>query len=565
MSFTTLNQTSPVAKTAFDSIQAKRSAQAVGRHSMVVENVERYKELLERVTSGLKTKPQTPLVNAGYACRVLAVSHSVNAFIKYHQHIQPNKRIQIIFMGCGIDILGLWSRSLVPRCALRVVELDVPSVCSAKKVLLEQHKLVKFRDSDECGGCAGMIESETETSWSDPDYVLRPVDLRVTAQLDLLLRDGVVLDPLNAPTLVISELVLSYLDRTEMENLLTWCSSNLISPDGSAMLAVEPLGFDDSRTTHEGISVWDGYRRDYCKRFHSKMERGNAPSAQALTNESEAVRFYPIGASAEAVVKIFENAGYGRIHANNMGSAAAHASASTSFHISEIFDEHAALVMHLRSYLVITAFSHDVDGAFERLMCPASYAPFEIPPLLGSNGILYTTITPVDDEPMKEIYRKSHEDLTSTYSAVRKMVQGILNREFAVSTAGVVQSEIAARYTEKGGCFFVAISYSEDVTPRRSVVGCLGVKLSERKDATGSMEVFRLAVEEKHWRKGIGRQLLQTAEAFARSRNIPKVFASTITNLENAMHLYEACGYHREGDTPLGALTMRTYSKNILI
>ena len=560
-STTSLIQASPVARTAFDSIQAKKSALCVGYRSMVVENVERYNELLHRVTSGLTTKRQTPLVNAGYAFRVRAVSHSISAFITYHQHINPARQIQIVFMGCGIDVLGLWSRSLVPECApLRIVELDMPSVCSAKKALLDQLGLVTFRESYG-GGCAGVIESEIPNSGAGPDYVLWPVDLTETAQLDQMLSDGVFLDPSIVPTLVISEVVLSYLDPTETNHLVKWCSSNLTKTDGSAMTALEPMGFEGS-TPQRTISVYEGYRRDYCQRFDEKMERGNAMNAQAVQREYENTAFHPIGTSGESISYLFQSAGYNRVHVENMGSSAAHAS-TTSFQIPEIFDEHSALVMHLRSYYVITAFPCPVDGAFERLLCPASFASLEIPPLLGSHGILYTTITPEDEEPMTEIFRKSYEDLASTHTAVRKIVKGILKLEFALSIGGSVQSDIALRYSQKGGCFVVAVSYLQDGTSARSVVGCVGVRASERKDARSAMEIFRLVVDERYRRRGIGRQLLQTVETFARSRSIPKIFASTITNLENALLLYEACGYQQEGDTPLGSLTMRTYSMNL--
>ena len=418
-----------------------------------------------------------------------------------------------------------------------------------------------------------MIESEIPTNSSrtaESDFVLWPVDLTVPAQLDaLLMRDGIFLDPSVVPTLVISEVVLSYLDPTETNRLLNWCSSNLTKTEGSAITVLEPLGFDDSRrTSTTTLSAWEGYRRDYCHRFHEKMGRGTATmneDAQAATLMSDAgmaTSFHPIGTSPESISTLFQAAGYSRVHVENMGSTVAHASKATPFQIPEIFDEHSALVMHLRSYSVITAFSCTVDGVFERLLCPASFASFEIPPLLGSHGMIYSVITPEDEEPVKEIFRKSYEDLASTQPAVRKMVQGVLKLEFAASIGGSVQSEIALRYSQKGGCFLVALHYSQQ-DGTRSVVGCAGVRASERKEARGTMEIFRLAVDERYRRKGIGRQLVQTVEAFARSRKIPTIFASTITKLENAMLLYQACGYQLEGDTPLGALTMRTYSKNL--
>jgi len=573
MTSPSLNQASPVAKTAFDSIQAKKSALSVGYDTMVVDQAERYNELLEAMTTDLKMKRQTPLVNIGYACRVRAASHSINAFVRYHRHANPsNKKIQIVFLGCGMDILGLWSRSLVPQDkSLRIVELDMPSVCTVKKELLEQFHLVSFHDSNENKGYTGIIEPQNENSCQDYDYVLWPVDLTVSTQLDdIMLQDGMLLDPSNIPTLVISEVVLSYLGPTASDQLLKWCSSNLIRTNGSAFVALEPLGIGNVNSTHHIISVWEGYRREYCQRFHEKMERGNAASSSSTQgggvqrdSPGMASSFHPIGTSSESLKSLVRTAGYGRVHVQDMGSAAAHADSTSSFQIAEIFDEQSALVLHLQSYQVITAFMSDVDGTFERLLCPASYASLEIPPILGDDGIFYTTIQPQYEEPMKEMFRKSYEELTSTHPSVRKMIHGILNREFALSLDGATESSIAVRYSQQGGCFFIAAKYSNDGSDRRSVVGCVGVRFSEREDACGNMEIFRLAVDETFRRMGIGRQLLQIAETYARSRKTTKIFASTITNLKSALLLYEACGYELEGDIPLGSLTLRTYSKSL--
>lgn len=570
-----LNQSSPVSKTAFDSIQAKKSALSVGYDSMAVKNSEIYNKMLVKVTAGLKTKRQTPLVNAGYACRSQAISHSIHAFISYHQHINPSKRIQIVLVGCGVDILGLWARSLVTKSdIIRVIELDVPRVCLIKKEFLEKHSLVEFENSksEVCKQYAGTIHGDFVVDQSEFDYVLLPVDLKEISVLEQHLESGAFFNPLTSPTLVISELVLSYLDPATTNQLLRWCSKRLVRSSGSALLALEPLGFD-YEGRNKGMSVSAGYRREYCHRFHSKMGRGKSTIFSKKADESSSdpsIDFYSIGTSLTGIVERFQGAGFNKVHVCDLGSATAHAVTGSHFRIPETFDEHAALILHLQSYTVITAFSSAVDGAgtLSRMMCPANYAASEIPPEIGKNGILYSTIELNDEESVRVLFQKSYESLFEEYPAVRKMVKTALHREFAFqsteATFGGMESSIAGFYKKNGGCFFVASTISHDESPdARSIVGCVGIRRAEAKIATGSLEIFRLAVDEEHRGKGIGRELLQKAELFAASRRAPNIIASTITKLESAMKTYEACGYQIESDKTIGSLTMRTYSKTI--
>ena len=103
---------------------------------------------------------------------------------------------------------------------------------------------------------------------------------------------------------------------------------------------------------------------------------------------------------------------------------------------------------------------------------------------------------------------------------------------------------------------------------REEVVGCVGIRHCESKDSSlghsGTLEIFRMAVDERFRGEGIGRSLLKVAEDFACSRGSTKLIANTLTILDTAIRLYEACGYEIEKDTPLGkSLTLRTYAKTL--
>jgi len=73
------------------------------------------------------------------------------------------------------------------------------------------------------------------------------------------------------------------------------------------------------------------------------------------------------------------------------------------------------------------------------------------------------------------------------------------------------------------------------------VLGMVGVE----KSADDAGELRRMAVEKAHRRKGIGRELLATAEAFCRECGYRRVVLSTSELQVAAMRLYESSGYRR--------------------
>ncbi len=562
------HQPSPIAKTAFDSLQAKQSALSVGYTDMVVQNASVYNDLLGRSWTTGKLRQQTALVNVGYVYRVLAVSHAIHSFVNFHQHTHPNRNIQIVFLGCGVDIIGLWAHSLVETSGrIRVVEVDMPSVCAAKKDFLIGNELV-FQAPGLVEGqvLMGQMKKGAAVEFSQADYFLLPIDLGDISALNQLLRNNHVLDPSVVPTLVVSELVLTYLNSEKTDQLLSWCSSELVHTPGSAMLALEPLGYDDTnlnRTT----SVAEGYRRDYCRLFERKMEQGKATITQHIEDLDESSSINPLGKTLCCVKRRLLYAGFSHVEVNTLFSAAACATIGSQFRILETFDEHTALILHLRAYSVSVAFSSGTDGALVRLMCPASYVHVEIPPVLAENNTVYTTLEPQHEDIIRNLFYNTYAGYFDAYPAIRKMVKGVMDREFTASSEksdGNQDSDILARYRGLGGSFFVALHFPEGSVEGK-VVGCIGVRQCERqgegKDNPGTLEVFRLAVDEKYRGQGVGRRLLMMVESFARLRDSPKLIAKTLTVLEPALKAYESCGYEMENDTPLGTLTMRTYCK----
>jgi putative acetyltransferase len=71
------------------------------------------------------------------------------------------------------------------------------------------------------------------------------------------------------------------------------------------------------------------------------------------------------------------------------------------------------------------------------------------------------------------------------------------------------------------------------------VIGMVGIE----RHAQDSAELRRMAVQSAHRRKGVGRALLATAEAFCRNAGYRKMVLSTSELQTAAMRLYEAAGY----------------------
>jgi len=267
---------SAVAKTAFDAIKAKQSAVVAGYDPIVVENQDVYERLLLRATNlsslsigdyreeveekssspiidkviesctslemttnqhkrdKVKTKRQTPLVNAGYASRVLSISYTIRSFISYHEFmglpfsvqqeqlkggrekIRPRqRRIRLVFLGCGVDVIGFWARSLLlpkevddnedkqsPPLSVTIVEVDTPEVVSIKKKMILSNGGMVKNLTEHCYDLHGtsfyytgdlIVPSSKPSSPSpssenknDYDYVLVPADLKDTSTLEVI-------------------------------------------------------------------------------------------------------------------------------------------------------------------------------------------------------------------------------------------------------------------------------------------------------------------------------------------------------------------------------------------
>jgi len=463
---------------------------------------------------------------------------------------------------------------------------------------------------------------------NDYDYVLVPADLKDTSTLEVIVE----IEEDDIPTLVISELVLSYLPPPSTDQLLRWCSDRLCRTSDSALISLEALGFDTTmsvRGSNGGIiSVADGYRREYCRRFDEKMKLGKSTT----TLETDGINdkeenddgnrlsssnslFHPIGSSTEQVSIRLRKAGFSEASsAANLGvvaSVAAAAVSSTSktpLICPEIFDEHAAFSLHLLSYVLVCGLidisqqkmnqSEDpIDFSLLRsLLCPwerpnaLAFVRAGLPIIDLRKGIAYTEIESIDEGQVRDMFKSTYDIYKDDYPAIRKMVKGVLKNDLMKTTTTKHNSSaISDYYRSLGGVFLVAVRYTDssslkydnddgnnDDTKKihqncRKVVGCVGIRSCEAKDADASriLEIFRLTVDINHRGQGIARNLLQAVEKYAleqRQSHSLKFVANTLTILNAAAGLYESCGYQAEKEKPLGnKLLMRTYVKESIL
>ncbi|KAG7349179.1 leucine carboxyl methyltransferase [Nitzschia inconspicua] len=595
-----------ITKTAWDAFHAKHSAVMAG-YRMVVDHVDIYQTLMDQFCHS-KRHRQTPLVHAGYASRVLTMSNAVRSFLSYQQQvgetaISGQRSVQIVLLGCGVDVIGMWAAQSTPELDVTIVEIDMPEVCQLKTEMsigetMAVNNVTEHLTDTNLTWYSAEILSPTSSnnhlndSTKKQRYIMIPGNLKDPSMLDMVLHDPVLSLDAQAPTLFLSELVLAYLPAVDTDRLLSWCSDRF---SDSTFIALEPLGFEDPNE-NDGhikiIGVEEGYRRNYGKKFQQKLEKGLTQQDPAGGHDS---LFHPLGTSLDNVTQRLLQSGFGYATATTLGVAAtiAAVTANDAMTCPELFDEHAALALHLRSYVLTCGFSRkgsSGDELLRRIVCrwEENYA---LPQAMAGLPILNmecnTVISEIqvqDESTVREIFSETYQEYMDEHPAIRKMVKGVLNKELKgtatyqhnfddnpVQTKSFFhRSSIAERYQDTNGIFLVAVKYRLDSnmkTPCRTVIGFVGIQSCQSKTSeSGTMEIFRLVVDKQHQGQGIGRKLLEAVERYAVvNYQSSQLVAKTPTILEAASRLYASCGYQVKCQKPLGStLLYTTFVKKLI-
>ena len=601
----TRSHQSSVEKTSLDALVAKWSALSAG-YKPIPEHGERYQELMEamiRDDDRTKFQRQSPLVNAGYAMRVASVSNTVRNFIQFHCLERGEKRVDIVLLGCGLDIIGIWAHSLAPE-QVHIWEVDTPAVASCKREkLLQQGLVLSEKENDDENNqqliLRGQIKSTKDILEKDSssqgrnNYHLIAADLcdldslnTGLSQPNLLPVAAQTKESCGHPTLVLFELVLAYLGQDATNRLLEWCASHLLgrAPSRSVLVAFEALGGESTASD----SIISTYQQEYGRQFQAKLQRGKVHVKKTSKDDEMNApgTFHPLGSSCKEIQQrlLGKLHGYAHVHACSSGASAwwaAKQQPSLRLFVppGELFDEHAALILHLSSYTLVVGFAMaDTKEYFELRcrLCPWYFDPFTTKFTNKNNNELYfgTVLEPKDEVSVRTIFSSTYDSLGEQYPAVKKMVKTALKKEFSTRSdqPRMGESVIRLGYQSLGGDFLVAVQYSSG---RREVVGGIGVRRWNSSSAnTGpghsesfkpTYEIHRFFVAEKHRGQGIGKTLLEMSESVVHSKVQAKtsyrIVATTLALLTGANQLYSQCGYGVLEETSIGDLKMKTFVK----
>ncbi|XP_077472563.1 tRNA wybutosine-synthesizing protein 4 [Stigmatopora argus] len=161
-----------------------------------------------------KVARRAPLINRGYYVRWRAVDHCLRSFLKVTQHCAKR---QILSLGAGFDSLyfRLYADAALDRAV--IFEVDFPDMTRRKAALIGSN--VSLLE---------LLHSQPELSPTGPVYVsssqynLLGVDMRNETQVEEAL--GMAGLDLTAPTLILSEVVLTYMETQQSDDIISWAA-----------------------------------------------------------------------------------------------------------------------------------------------------------------------------------------------------------------------------------------------------------------------------------------------------------------------------------------------------
>ncbi|XP_004466778.2 tRNA wybutosine-synthesizing protein 4 [Dasypus novemcinctus] len=163
------------------------------------------------------TARRTALIHRGYYVRARAVRHCVRAFLERKCAPFDAPRSQILSLGAGSDSLYFRLKAAGCLAGAAVWEVDFPDVA--------RRKAERIRDTPELCALTGPFQTEDPESalcFESLDFRILGLDLRQLRRLDEALA-AAGLDA-AAPTLLLAEAVLTYLEPESAAALISWAA-----------------------------------------------------------------------------------------------------------------------------------------------------------------------------------------------------------------------------------------------------------------------------------------------------------------------------------------------------
>ena len=639
-----------VSKTALDALHAKLSFSSVGYEPTITPRDPRtpsneacqlfYVTLLQLMAQALdaddadnthtvhptlhrapRIKRQTPLIHAGYATRVAIITNTIKRFV-----LKQQRCFNIILLGCGLDVLGLWVHSLPQSQGIFTYEVDGFDNASEKCRALQRFsnhlkstndKIWNMTERTEEHRSApsilfqGYISVDTsssvktclDTEQPRNNFTLFHSDLRDISSLHQGFHHAG-LDT-SLPTLVITELVLAYLGQQENINqLLQYTSQHLCTCEDSLLLSYEPMGpIHLDASSHTGtkiVSVLDGFATDYFQRFSDKLGKKHG--------HVQSHRFQCIGPNPTFICNRVRLCGFdGPVDCCSAGRAVS--SLHWTLRSHDIFDEYTALLMHLACYVVLTACSSSSRMNISNFahVCPWSIPDrafkgmglhrtkqFEFKTRTSCNTPFFdiSVISAQDEEQVRIHFEHTYAHLLDTSPSIKKMVKKALKTDLSSgrsvqqltnsSNNQTKQSKISDYYSNLDGAFWVATvtdisghGENDADMSRRKVIGFIGLRragtviANNRVTGLPRYEIMRLVVCSDWRNMGVGKALISTVQEFTRDRldsvsNEPAIImATTPAILEEANKLYSSIGFELISEVTQSDLLMNTYDLSV--
>ncbi|XP_033472788.1 tRNA wybutosine-synthesizing protein 4 [Epinephelus lanceolatus] len=163
-----------------------------------------------------KVARRAPLINRGYYVRWRAVDHCVRRFL----HITENcPKRQILSLGAGFDSVYFRLHAAEALDRAVVFEVDFPDVSRRKAALINSNNTLREMLDPHLPSLTGPVFV------SSGQYRLLGVDVREESQVEEAL--GAAGLDWAAPTLILSEVVLTYMETQWSDAVIRWASKHL--------------------------------------------------------------------------------------------------------------------------------------------------------------------------------------------------------------------------------------------------------------------------------------------------------------------------------------------------
>ncbi|XP_075925423.1 tRNA wybutosine-synthesizing protein 4 isoform X2 [Petromyzon marinus] len=216
-------------------VQGTNDSSILSKVSMATAGYVQDQLLAHFICEAQRQRRRSPLINRGYYIRAKAVDYVLTCFL---ERTRAEPRTQMVSLGAGFDTAYFRLKSEARLGRAVVFEVDFPAVARRKATLIRQSPellallspgRVRFNEAESGDETPkpGDPSLPKGLCVSSADYCLLGVDVTQLRELEESLV-GTGFDP-AAPTLLLSECVLTYVDANRASALIGWAAERLVA------------------------------------------------------------------------------------------------------------------------------------------------------------------------------------------------------------------------------------------------------------------------------------------------------------------------------------------------